>query len=52
MKVFGLNKQFMKKCFSDNGIPTSEWIVTDNQTDAINFAKETRVVGKIKIIPG
>jgi len=35
------DKVLMKECFTNNGIPTPEWIVTDNQTEAINFIKET-----------
>jgi len=36
-----IDKVLMKECFSNNGIPTPEWIVTDNQTEAIIFTKGT-----------
>lgn len=36
-----IDKVLMKECFSNNGIPTPEWILTDNQTEAIIFTKGT-----------
>jgi biotin carboxylase len=43
-----VNKNIMKGCFSKHGVPSTEWIMTEDTGDAVNFFRK---VGKVVLKP-